>query len=202
MIAAIPPRENRADVLVGANSYSIDDLPTGAIVGTGSVRRAAQLLYLRSDLRISDIRGNVDTRLRKLDDGEYDAIVLAAAGLIRLGLAERISYSFSPEELLPAVGQGALGLETRADDSETISVVRTLNDAASFYSAIAERALLKSLFAGCLAPVGAYSTIDENQLTLQGVVLSRDGKQKIIASGSGKLEEAVQIGDCHSREAS
>ncbi len=111
-IAAIPARENKADVLVSHQAGSWKELPAGAVVGTGSVRRAAQLRYLRSDLRVEDIRGNVDTRLSKLDRGLFDAIVLAAAGLLRLGLPERIAYSFEPQELMPAVGQGALGLET------------------------------------------------------------------------------------------
>ena len=193
-LAAIPERENSADVIVSNKAKSLDDLPIGSIVGTGSIRRAAQLLHLRNDLQIKDIRGNVDTRLRKLDEGQYDAIVLAAAGLIRLNLSPRIAYSFQPQELMPAVGQGALGLETRADDEATISAVRPLNHPPSYFSAIAERSMLRRLFAGCLAPVGAFTEIAGSDLTLHGIVLSRDGQQIVSASKTGKLSEGIQIG--------
>lgn len=193
-IAAIPPRENSVDVLVSNRATSLDSLPAGAVVGTGSVRRSAQLLHLRNDLRIENIRGNVDTRLRKLDEGLFDAIVLAAAGLLRLGMKERIAYFFSPRELMPAVGQGALGLETRADDEATIRVVKQLNHLPSYFSAMAERAMLRKLFAGCLSPVGADSTVSGEELTLHGIVLSRDGRQKVTSSRTGNLTQAAGIG--------
>jgi hydroxymethylbilane synthase len=193
-IAAIPPRENSVDVLVSNRATSLDSLPAGAVVGTGSVRRSAQLLHLRNDLRIENIRGNVDTRLRKLDEGLFDAIVLAAAGLLRLGMKERIAYFFSPRELMPAVGQGALGLETRADDEATIRVVKQLNHLPSYFSAMAERAMLRKLFAGCLSPVGADSTVSGEELTLHGIVLSRDGRKKVTSSRTGNLTQAAGIG--------
>ena len=193
-IAAIPPRENRADVLVSNKASSLESLPSGAVVGTGSVRRSAQLLHLRGDLRIENIRGNVDTRLRKLDEGSFDAIVLAAAGLCRLGLKDRIACYFSARELMPTVGQGALGLETRVDDASTINIVKRLNHWPSYFSAMAERAMLRRLFAGCLSPVGADSTVSGEELSLQGIVLSLDGRQKITGSGTGNLNEADGIG--------
>ena len=158
-IAAIPLRETTADAFVCNKHSALSELPTGAVVGTGSVRRGAQLLHLRSDLQIKDIRGNVDTRLSKLDEGQFDAIILAAAGLTRLGWADRITQVFSPDDLLPAVGQGALGLETRTDDSATNEAIGQLNHANSFASAMAERFMLRTLFAGCLAPVGAHTQI-------------------------------------------
>ena len=193
-ICAIPQRETTADALVSNKYDSLQNLPSGAIVGTGSVRRAAQILHLRSDLKIADIRGNVDTRLRKLDDGDYDAIVLAAAGLTRLGWQDRITAYFSPEELLPAVGQGALGLETRTADEQTNSVVARLNHTESFSSAMAERHLLRALFAGCLAPVGALTKVKDETLTLTGVVLSVDGQTRIEVSSSSSLGEFATLG--------
>ena len=193
-IAAVPPREDKADALVSNQFSDVPSLPRGATVGTGSVRRAAQLLHLRNDLEIKDIRGNVETRLRKLDDGEYDAIVLACAGLIRLELDSRITHSFLPNQLMPAVGQGALGLESRKDDQRTIRLVSKLNDPQSYHGAIAERSMLRTLFAGCLAPVGANSGIEGEQLTLHGIVLSRDGQQKIEATETRPMVESVELG--------
>lgn len=178
-IAAIPPREVRNDALVTNHANTFQELPTGAVIGTGSVRRAAQLRHLRDDIEIQDIRGNVDTRLKKLDAGEYDAIILAAAGLTRLGWQNRITYQFETTELLPAVGQGALGLETRSDDSSTIDALNSLNDPDSYSTAMAERSMLRKLFAGCLSPVGADTMVRGDQLTLRGAVLSHDGFQKI-----------------------
>jgi len=205
-IAAIPPREIRNDALIvaaaqqataAADSSPNDllmNLRNGATIGTGSVRRAAQLLHLRPDLNIVDIRGNVDTRLKKLDAGEYDAIILAAAGLTRLGWKDRIGYLFPFHDLTPAVGQGALGLETRSDDSSTIELLQPLNHPDSFYAAIAERAMLRTLFAGCLSPVGAETTVSGDELSLRGVVLSRDGRQKIESQLSGPLVNAKELG--------
>ncbi len=193
-IAAIPQRESTADALVSNRFQNFESLPIGTTIGTGSVRRAAQLLHIRPDLKIKDIRGNVDTRLKKLDDGEFDAIILAAAGLIRLNLSDRITFSFEPEQLMPAAGQGALGLETRANDATTVASIEPLKHAASYYAAISERSMLRTLFAGCLAPVGANTSIAGNQLTLQGVVLSRDGKEKVSASSTGPMIEANELG--------
>ena len=196
-IAAIPERETTEDAICckqGANLESLDALSEKAIVGTGSVRRAAQILNLRPDLDIRDIRGNVDTRLEKLDSGDYQAIVLAAAGLTRLGLEDRISFRFDQNQILPAVGQGALGLETRTADDATRDVVSKLNHRESFSAALAERSMLRRLFAGCLAPVGARCEIDNDLLTLTGVVLSRDGKVRTEFSDSMPLDDFEKLG--------
>ena len=193
-IAAIPDREVTRDALISNQFKSLSELPTGAIVGTGSVRRAAQILHVRRDLKIVDIRGNVDTRLKKLDDGHYDAIVLAAAGLTRLGWEQRITYCFSENELLPAVGQGALGLETRIDDERTNEVVSKLNHSESFSRAMAERHMLRALFAGCLAPVGARTSIVDGRLTLTGVVLSVDGQTRIEAHATDAVDQFAHLG--------
>lgn len=193
-IAAVPPRENTSDAFVSNKFENLDSLPQGATIGTGSVRRAAQLLYLRPDLSVEDIRGNVDTRLQKLDDQEFDAIILASAGLIRLELGDRISQQFQPDQLMPAVGQGALGLETRIEDSNAVQTVAKLNDLQSFHRAMAERSMLKTLFAGCLAPVGAHTVLNGNELTLTGIVLSRDGKLKVSESLSKPMEQSFELG--------
>jgi hydroxymethylbilane synthase len=193
-ICAIPERETTADALISPEGLGWNELPAGSVVGTGSVRRAAQLLHLRDDLQVKDIRGNVDTRLKKLDDGEYDAIILASAGLTRLGWSDRIGYEFSPEELLPAVGQGALGLEIRVGDKRTEKWVKSLNHEASFGSAMAERVMLRTLFAGCLAPVGARTIINGSSIELKGVVLSRDGKTKVAEQAVGPINTYQEIG--------
>ena len=200
-IAAVPEREDVRDALVlnaktTANSFS--ELPSGARIGTGSTRRKAQLLYLRKDVVVCDIRGNVDTRLGKLDSGEFDAVVLAAAGLNRLGLEHRISFLFSREAMLPAVGQGALGLETRSDDDATISALSKLNASRSHAEVLAERAMLRELGAGCMAPVGVATHWSDGKsdgnLSLSGVILSVDGSERIMASETGAPELAVSIG--------
>jgi len=196
-IAAVPAREDTADAFVSNRFAGLQELPDKAIVGTGSVRRAAQLKHLRPDLDIRDIRGNVDTRLKKLDGGEFDAIILAAAGLKRLGLESRIAYSFEPDQLMPAVGQGALGLETRKFDIATVSIIRKLSDPDSYHRAFAERSMLKALFAGCLAPVGASTTVHANELsglTLTGVVLSTDGNERLQATHTMPLQDSVKLG--------
>ena len=197
-IAAVPTREDTADAFVSNRFASLDELPAEAVVGTGSVRRAAQLKHLRADLVIHDIRGNVDTRLKKLDDGEFDAIILAAAGLKRLGLDNRIAQAFLPEQLMPAVGQGALGLETRKDDSVTVTAVHQLSHPASYHRAMAERSMLKTLFAGCLAPVGASSEVTTASgatfQTLTGVVLSTDGTERVEATQTLPLENSIDLG--------
>ncbi len=193
-LAAVPERESILDVLVSNHYGRLKDLPPAARVGTGSMRRRAQLLHQRPDVDVLDIRGNVDTRLRKLDDGEFDAIILAEAGLRRLGLQERIAEPISAEVMLPAIGQGALGLETRGDDIATQESVSRLNHRTAHLSVLAERALLSTLRGGCLAPVGAWARVDDARLQLDGVVLSQDGSQRLLASKEGPLEEAESIG--------
>ncbi len=200
MLAAVPKRENPADVLVfpkgttDGGRVSIAQLLSNARVGTGSLRRQAQLRHLRPDLRVSEVRGNVDTRLRKLDDGEFDAIVLAEAGLRRLGLEGRIRYSLPFDLMLPAVGQGALGIECRTDDDNRLSAVRPLNDFATYAAVIAERALLDRLRGGCMAPIGALAVAEHGELRLQAVVLSPDGAQRIAASGACEPADAEALG--------
>ncbi len=194
ILAAIPERESPGDVLVSATARSLDDLPAQAKIGTGSTRRKAQLLYARADLQIEDIRGNVDTRLRKLDEGEFDAIVLAEAGLRRLGFVERITHVLPRERMLPAVGQGALGIEARSNDLRTLELLMPLNDPATRHAVLAERAMLRTLRGGCLAPVGAWGRMVGETLQLDGVVLSADGKQRLFASSTAPLQGAETLG--------
>ncbi len=193
-LAAVPERESIADVLVCNSAGSLSELPNNARVGTGSLRRRAQLLHQRPDLRMLEIRGNVETRLRKLDEGEYDALVLAQAGLHRLGLDARIAGIIPLAVMLPAVGQGALGIETRADDDSTRQLLAPLNHVATQQAGIAERSLLATLRGGCLAPVGAWGRVEGGTLLLDGVVLSGDGRQRVAASSSGPAASAVEVG--------
>lgn len=195
-LAAVPVREACGDVLVSRGGYHVDTLTKGATVGTGSVRRRAQLLHLRPDLDIRDIRGNVETRLRKMDDGEYDAVVLAEAGLRRLDLAARIMHVIDKRQMLPAVGQGALGIEIRESDQRTRDAVAALHHPDSYHCVLAERVLLGELRGGCLAPVGAWGRIEEERdlLHLDGIVISGDGVQKISAYACGPPSKAAAIG--------
>lgn len=193
-LGAVPPRESNHDALVSCNFADLESLPSGARVGTGSVRRRAQLLHQRQDLSVLDIRGNVDTRLRKLDEGEYDAIVLAEAGLKRLGWSERISAVLDRSVMLPAVGQGALGVEIRADDQATAAAVDVLNDEATHLAVRAEREMLAALRGGCLAPVGAWARCTDDGLLLDGAVFSADGKQKLFVGESHPTKDPVELG--------
>ena len=199
-LAAVPPRAEVGDALVSKRYSSLDDLPPGARVGTGSKRRQSQLLHLRADLVVADIRGNVETRLQKLDDGEYDAIILAQAGLSRLGLTDRITQRLSPDQMLPAVGQGALGIETRAGDEMTIAAIVVLDDASTRAAVTAERSMLATLLGGCLAPVGAWARVDRGALILDGVVLSTDGQQRVATQVSDDLPMANRIGQYAAEE--
>jgi len=193
-LAAVPVRETTGDALVSSKFNSIDELPQGAVVGTGSLRRQAQLLNHRPDLKLSEVRGNVDTRLRKLDEGQYDALILAEAGLKRLELTERITQIIPRHLMIPAVGQGALGLETRVDDVATSEVVARLDDENTHAAVVAERSMLRELRGGCLAPVGAYARMEEGQLRLEAIVLNAQGSQKVTASLDGTLDQAADIG--------
>ena len=177
-LAAVPPREDTADCLL-SNGMRLADLPIGSNIGTGSPRRKASLLHIRPDLIVKDIRGNVDTRIRKLVEGKYDAILLAFAGLHRLGLQARITQKFSIDEMLPAVGQAALGLETRSDDSQTIEAVSQLDHMTSHAAVIAERSLLRSMRAGCLAPLACNVVVHNETIQLLARVFSPDGKKRI-----------------------
>jgi hydroxymethylbilane synthase len=193
-IAAVPPRESTADCLVSHKASRIEDLAQGARIGTGSLRRQAQLLHMRPDLVVEDIRGNVETRLRKLDEGQFDAIVLAEAGLKRLGLISQAVHVIPKSAMLSAVGQGALGLETRADDSATQALLAPLDERATHQAVIAERALLAALRAGCLAPVAALGKVQGETLLLEAAVLSADGRQRLYASASGAAATASELG--------
>lgn len=199
-LAAIPERGPCGDVLVTRDGRPLAELPLGARVGTGSLRRRAHLWHVRPDLQMLDIRGNVDTRLRKLDEGQYDALVLAEAGLARLGLAEQNAWRIDHDTLLPAVGQGALGIETRIGDDAhrdpAVVAVAGLDHRATRCAVLAERALLAKLCAGCLAPVGAYGRLDEDgSLVLSAAVLSPDGKQKLAAETAGAAEDCIHVGE-------
>lgn len=193
-LAAVPQRAPVNDVLVATRYGSLEELPPGATVGTGSLRRQAQLLHVRGDLHLRDIRGNVDTRLRKLRQGEYDAIILAQAGLQRLGLADQITQVLPLSLALPAVGQGALGIETRTDDPAVRQVVVKLNHPPTEAAVTAERAMLLALSGGCLAPIAAWARMENGTLALTGRVLSFDGTQKLEASQTAAVEDAVQLG--------
>ncbi len=194
-LAAVPHRESALDVLISGEGLAFAELPQGAMIGTGSARRRAQLLHVRPDLEMRDIRGNVDTRIRKLEDGEYDAIVLAHAGLLRLGLGERVTEYLQPNVMLPAVGQGALAIEIRAADSATRAAVEPLDYAVSRRAVLAERALLAALGGGCLAPVGAWARLQsDGRLRLDAVVLSLDGKRRIAASDQAAAEDWLRLG--------
>ncbi len=194
VLAAVPKRGPSGDALVSLKYRSFADLPTGATVATSSVRRKAQLLHRRPDLKLIDIRGNVDTRLRKLAEQNLDATILAQAGLVRLGLADRITEILDPAWMFPAVGQGALGLECRAADFAVRTLLDQLNDAATRWSVLAERAMLRGLGGGCQVPIGALTRIVDGELTLRGVVLSPDGSQRIAADIAGPMEQAESIG--------
>src|SRR5215210_745273 len=177
-LAAVPPRGPTGDAFVSHKHARFADLPTGAVIGTSSLRRKAQLLNRRRDLRIVDLRGNVETRLRKLREQDLDAIVLAEAGLLRLGLGDAISEILDPTWMLPAVGQGAIGLECRAEDGDSIHFVEAVNDPGTWAAVRAERAMLWGLGGGCLVPIGSLTTVEGHLLTLRGVVLTPDGTQK------------------------
>lgn len=193
-LAAVPTRASCGDALISNSGMTLEDLPEAARIGTGSKRRQTQLLHARPDLEVADIRGNVDTRLRKLDERQFDAIVLAEAGLDRLGLSDRITQILPRSLMLPAVGQGALGLEARADDQHTLEAVARLNDPETEVSVIAERSLLASLRAGCLAPVGAWGRVEDRQLRLDAVVLSEDGRERLSVDVAGEATAADSIG--------
>jgi hydroxymethylbilane synthase len=194
VIAAVPERESTADVLIAHQASSIESLPPAARVGTGSLRRKAQLLHLRPDLMVEDIRGNVETRVRKLDEGHFDAIVLAEAGLKRLGLADRITQVIPRTAMLSAVGQGALAIECRASDQQTRSSVAPLDHLPTHQAIVAERTLLSELRAGCLAPVGALARVESQRLVLDAVVLSPDGKRRLAANGTAAIADALELG--------
>ena len=193
MLAAVPPRDDPRDALVARDGAKLADLPVGARIGTGSPRRAAQLLALRADLRTVPIRGNAGTRLSHVTDGELDGIVLAAAGLARIGQQGAITQVFELDEMLPAPGQGALAVECRDGEPELAALLAAVNDEASMAAAVAERSLLEALAAGCSAPVGGYAAGGE-RLLMRAAVLSPDGTRALRAHGSAPAADARQLG--------
>jgi hydroxymethylbilane synthase len=193
-LAAVPERAAVNDVLVSACAGSLSGLPGGARVGTGSLRRRAQLLNARRDLLMRDLRGNVETRLRKLREGRYDAIVLAEAGLRRLGLAREITQVLPLELLLPAVGQGALAIEARSDNATARQAILPLEHAATRAAVTAERAMLAALQGGCLAPIAGWARPEQDSLILTGRVLSADGARKIEATLAAAVSDADALG--------
>lgn len=187
-------REDPTDAFVSNRYSTLDELPIGAVVGTSSLRRQCQLKALRPDLVLKDLRGNVNTRLRKLDEGEYDAIILASAGLIRLEMADRIKHSIDVDTLLPANGQGAVGIECRTNDSQVKQWLSALEHSETRYRVLAERAMNRRLEGGCQVPIGAFATISGDNLTLQGLVGSLDGTRILRAEISGHKDNAEQLG--------
>ena len=187
-------REDPRDAFVSNHYENFDALPSGAVVGTSSLRRQAQLLARRPDLKIQFLRGNVNTRLAKLDAGEYDAIILAAAGLIRLGFGERIRASISVEDSLPAGGQGAVGIECRTGDTELHELLQCMNDSHTALRVTAERALNRHLNGGCQVPIACYAVLEGNQLWLRGLVGQPDGALLLRAEGRAPNVEAEALG--------
>lgn len=193
-ISAICPREDVRDALISRDALKLDELPSGARIGTSSLRRQTQLRHYRGDFEMVNMRGNVDTRLAKLAQGDYDAIVLAKAGLDRLGRAEQISEILPPEICLPAAGQGAMGIETRRREDEFFAAVRKLNHRPSQLAVEAERAVLVALEGGCQVPIGVWARMEADSLRIDARVLSADGKESILESRTGSSENAIELG--------
>ncbi len=194
MFPAVCRRADVRDCVVGANGATLATLRQGARIGTGSLRRQAQLRHLRPDLDVRDLRGNVDTRLRKVESGEYDAVMLAKAGLDRLGWSERITEILAPEIFLPAVGQGAVAVECRLRDAEAAEVVAGLDDAETRTAIIAERALLAALHGGCQVPLGAWARMERGELVMEACVCSVDGLQYVKQRATSAPEQAAELG--------
>ena len=193
-LVTICEREDPRDAFVSNNYHSIDELPQGAVVGTSSLRRQCQISARRPDLVIRSLRGNVGTRLGKLDAGEYDAIILAAAGLKRLGLEDRIRQAMPAEISLPAVGQGAVGIECRVDDAQLITLLQALNHDDTAVCVRAERAMNTRLEGGCQVPIGSFAVLEDDQLWLRGLVGSPDGNQMVVGERRGPRDQAEQMG--------
>lgn len=199
-LGAIPQRGDPRDALISKRDRSLADLPAGARVGTGSPRRKAQILALRPDLQILGVRGNVDTRLRKLEGPDYDALVLAAAGLARLGRKSAITEVLPPEMLLPAAGQGAIAVEIRGDDEKTRALAAPVNHLPSWVAAKAERSFMATLGVGCHVPAAAYAVVEGSQLWLRGLVSSQDGQAMIRSERRGSADDAKAVGKAVAEE--
>ena len=194
-IASVTKRENPFDALISRNNIKLNDLPKGAKIGTGSLRRASQLLHYRPDLNLIPLRGNVETRIKKLETEGMDAIILATAGLIRLGWGDKISEIISPEILLPAMGQGAVGIEARKHDVDNQILLADMDDENTHLALDAERAVVTQLEGGCNVPIGAFATIEGNEMTLRGLVASLDGKTLYKKELKGDKVNAVALGN-------
>lgn len=194
ILGGTPARGPTGDAFVSTTHKHFDELPQGAVIGTSSLRRKAMLLNRRPDLKVVDLRGNVETRLRKLTEQNLDAIVLAEAGLVRLGMGDRITHLLDPAWMLPAVGQGAIGLECREDDHETRDVLGALTHRPTMAAVTAERAMLYALGGGCLVPIGATVTTGESEITVKGAVYSQDGARKIVESLRGPRDKPLNVG--------
>ncbi|MBI4382784.1 MAG: hydroxymethylbilane synthase [Nitrospinae bacterium] len=199
-IVAIPSREDPRDALISKNDIKLKDLPRKARIGTGSLRRITQLLNYRPDLEIVPLRGNVETRIKKITSEALDGIVLAVAGLRRMGMEDKISEAIDPGILLPAVGQGAIGVEARQFDADTLELVLELDHEETHIALEAERAFLRALGGGCQVPIGAYATLDGDRLTLKAVVGSLDGKQIFKSEKTGVPRNAQDIGESLGKE--
>jgi hydroxymethylbilane synthase len=199
IVGSIPARADARDVLISAQGYTLKTLPQGAHLGTSSLRRSAQLLALRPDLQIASLRGNVNTRVRKALQGQYDAIVLASAGVTRLGLDQYISEWLSFDIMLPAPGQGALAVQCRAEDAEVLKILAGIEDPATRTAVQAERAFLEGLGGGCSLPVAAYARSEAGRLHLDGLVASLDGKRLIRLAGQG--DDPISLGKSLARQA-
>jgi hydroxymethylbilane synthase len=195
VLDAVLPRANPYDALVSRHGQLLRDIPAGSRIGTSSLRRKSQLLALRPDLEVADLRGNVDTRLRKLDEGQYDAIILACAGLERLGLGDRITETLQPPDWLPASTQGIIGLQCRTDDSHTRSLIEPLADADTMVVASAERAVARVLEATCQVPLAVHAVLDGDMVRLKSVVSTPDGKESVWAKGDATFDGAVALGE-------
>jgi len=193
-LSAFPEREDPHDAFISAEHKALEQLPQRVRVGTGSLRRAAQLLHIRPDLEMVPVRGNVDTRLRRLEGGEFQAVILAAAGLRRLGFADRIRQLISVDQVIPAIGQGALGLEVRRDDEQTMGLIRFLNHEETEVTVRAERAFLKELEGGCQVPMAAFCRFHDGQLHLEGMVAELDGSKVIRDNITGEKSGARDLG--------
>lgn len=200
MLYTICEREDPRDAFVSNTVTDFESLPTGAVVGTSSLRRQCQIKALRPDIKIKDLRGNVNTRLRKLDEGEYDAIILASAGLIRLGMIERIKQYLPVEFILPANGQGAVGIECRVDDTQVQQWLSVLEHSETRFRVTAERAMNRALQGGCQVPIGAYAEVIDNELLLKGLVGSLDGDSIIEGEISGPCADAEKLGEILANE--
>lgn len=194
-LEVICPREDPRDAFVSNTIASLAELPEGAIVGTSSLRRQCQIKAFRPDLDIRDLRGNVNTRLRKLDDGEYDAIILAAAGLIRLEMPERIKEFIEPEVMLPANGQGAVGIECRTDDERIKTLLAPLECKTTRHRVLAERSMNRALEGGCQVPIGSYAVLNGDDIHLRGLVGAVDGSEIIHAELTGKASDGEALGE-------